>query len=67
MKKNEYPKNLTVQILLLDADSCTSVSNTENPLIRPTLHGDLEWVWGGYYADNVSSILAKVARPYLRG
>ncbi|CAM4602303.1 unnamed protein product [Lepidochelys olivacea] len=34
MKQNEYPKNLTVQILLLDADSCTStttvnVSNTE--------------------------------------
>uniref|UniRef100_A0A8C8RQE4 Rho-GAP domain-containing protein n=1 Tax=Pelusios castaneus TaxID=367368 RepID=A0A8C8RQE4_9SAUR len=34
MKKNEYPKNLTVQILLLDADNYTStttvnVSNTE--------------------------------------
>ncbi|KAH1165574.1 rho GTPase-activating protein 20-like isoform X1 [Mauremys mutica] len=34
MKQKEYPKNLTVQILLLDADNCTStttinVSNTE--------------------------------------
>ncbi|XP_067404406.1 rho GTPase-activating protein 20-like [Emydura macquarii macquarii] len=34
MKQNEYPKNLTAQILLLDADNCTStttvnVSNTE--------------------------------------
>ncbi|XP_074864313.1 uncharacterized protein LOC142020420 isoform X2 [Carettochelys insculpta] len=34
MKQNEYPKDITIQILLLDADSCTStttvnVSNTE--------------------------------------
>nr|XP_006136201.1 rho GTPase-activating protein 20-like [Pelodiscus sinensis] len=34
MKQNEYPKNITVQIFILDADSCTStttvnVSNTE--------------------------------------
>lgn len=43
VKQNEYPKNLSLQIVVLDADSCSSVSKTENLLFRPMLRGGL---WG---------------------
>lgn len=46
MKQNEYLKNLTLQIFVLDADNCSSVSKTKNLVIEPMLRED-PWNSGG--------------------
>lgn len=46
IKQNEYLKNLTLQIVVLDDDNCSSVSKAKNLLIRSRLHRGL-WSRGG--------------------
>lgn len=41
VKQNEYPENLTLQIVVLDDDNCSSVSKAKNLLIRSRLHRGL--------------------------
>lgn len=39
MKQKEYLKNLNLQIFVLDAENCSSVSKTKKLIIGPVLHG----------------------------
>lgn len=46
MKQKEYLKNLTLQIFVLDAENCSSVSKAKKRVIGPMLHGN-PWNSGG--------------------
>lgn len=51
-KQNEYLQNLTLQIFVLDADNCSSVSKAKSLLSRPALRGGLV-CWVGWEARAV--------------